>query len=162
MVTWFYRQRRDWRGVVLASHHQICAVITAGLNLQWWGTATSTSPLGIASISFYGGDTAPINPVPDKVVNIYAPGTFRSACSAHKGKRIPKFALLYRSPPKGVTFAAGTAAVGTADIWEAEDEETFFRNPNMRGGRQIDSQMERRNTGFLKTWLIFYCIIRVY
>lgn len=63
----------------------------------------------------------------------------------------PNSQICCRSPPKEVTFCARTAAIGTADIWEAGDEGTFFRNPNMRGGRQIDGQMERRNTGFLKT-----------
>lgn len=40
--------------------------------------------------------------MPDKVVNIYAPDRFRSACSAHKGKRFLKFSnLLSLSSKRG-------------------------------------------------------------
>lgn len=162
MVTWFYRQRRDWRGVVLASHHQICAVITAGLNLQWWGTATSTSPLGIASISFYGGGTTPINPVPDKVVNIYAPDTFRFACLAHKGKRFPKFPNLLSLSAKSGDVSCSHSCCWDCRYMGGRRRGDVLQTSKYERGRQIDRQMERRNTGFLKTWLIFYCIIRVY
>lgn len=61
----------------------------------------------------------------------------------------PKFSdLLFLSLlSKHVTHRARTAAVGTADMWQAGDEDKFFKNPNMRG----DGQMERRIAGFLKT-----------
>lgn len=34
------------------------------------------------------------------------------------------------------------AAIGTADIWQAEDEDEFFRNSNMTGDRQTDGEAE--------------------
>ncbi len=58
LVAWFWRQRgaEIWQCVLLACHHQVCAVNTAGLNLQSTGPTTTNSSwlkLGFVSVSFH-------------------------------------------------------------------------------------------------------------